>query len=69
MDSRQLNDSIIEIFQDLNEIQSMIKVLKESINNENNDISVADIDNVLEILAAKTKNASISLTKYIDSAF
>ena len=47
----------------------MIKVLKESISNENNDISVADIDNVLEILAAKTKNAGISLTKYIDSAF
>ncbi|MDD3437491.1 MAG: hypothetical protein PHC64_10105 [Candidatus Gastranaerophilales bacterium] len=69
MDTKNLNDTIIEIFQDLNEIQSMIKVLKESIQSKNNEIFLKDIDNVLEILMPKTQNSCISLNKYIDIVF
>lgn len=69
MNQIELNDFIIEIFQDLKELESMLKVLKDSAYSEKNEIEMIDIGNTLEIIVAKISNARISLNKYIDTAF
>jgi len=69
MTSADLNDSIIEILQDFSEIQSMMRVLKDGINNENSEIVMTDVGNTLEILLAKISNTQYSLDKYINTAF
>lgn len=69
MENVELNDSIIDIFQDICETESMIKVLKESVYVENGAITMSDIGNTLEIVVAKISNIKISLDKYIDVVF
>jgi hypothetical protein len=64
-----LNDFVTDIFQDFKEIESMMKVLKDSVFNENNEISMIDVGNTLEIIITKMSNTKISLDKYIDIAF
>ncbi|MDD3437083.1 MAG: hypothetical protein PHC64_08045 [Candidatus Gastranaerophilales bacterium] len=69
MNKKVQNDYIIEIFQDFCEIESLTKVLKDSINNENRLLSLPDIENTLEILITKMVNTKISLNKYINNCF
>lgn len=69
MQNKDLNDFIVDILQDFEEIQSMMKILKESVNSENKEISMTDVGNTLEILIAKISNTKHSLDKYIDVAF
>jgi hypothetical protein len=69
MKNIDLKDFITDIFQDFKEIESMMKVLKDSVFNENNEISMIDIGNTLEIIITKMSNAKHSLDKYIDIAF
>jgi len=69
MQNKNLNDFVIDILQDFDEIQSTMKILKGSINNDNNEISMTDIKNTLEILIAKMSNTKNSLNKYIDVTF
>jgi hypothetical protein len=69
MENKDLNDFIVDIFQDFKEIESMMKVLKDSVFNENNEISMIDIGNTLEIIITKMSNTKISLDKYIDITF
>lgn len=69
MNKSDLNDFVIDIFQDFNEIESMIKVLKGSVNNENSEILMADIGNTLEVIISKMTNTKISLDKYINIMF
>ena len=69
MQNKELNDFIVDILQDFCEIQSMTKILKESVYSENNEISMVDVGNTLEILVAKICNTKHSLDKYIDIAF
>lgn len=69
MDTIDLNDFITEILQDFIEIESMLKVLRDSAYNKNNDITMLDIGNTLEIIVAKISNTNSSLDKYIDVAF
>jgi hypothetical protein len=64
-----LNDFVTDIFQDLKEIESMMKVLKDSVFNENNEISMVDVGNTLEIIIAKMSDTKHSLDKYMDIAF
>ena len=64
-----LNDFAIEIIQDFNEIESITKVLKDSVCNENNEITMIDIGNTLELVISKMSNTKYSLNKYIDQAF
>ena len=61
-----LNDFIIEILQDFNEIQSITRVLKDSVYNE---ITMIDIGNTLELIISKISNTKYSLNKYIDQTF
>ena len=68
MKNTNLNDFVMDIVQDIIEIQSMTKVLKDSTNNENREIVMTDVTNSLEILIAKITNVKISLDKYIDIA-
>ena len=69
MDKLDLNDFIMEIFQDLKEIESIMKVLKDSAYNNNNESTMTDTGNALEIIIAKMSNTTISLDKYINIAF
>jgi len=69
MSKKDLNDFIVEILQDFCEIQSLIKVLKDSVCNENNEITMVDVGNTLEILVAKASSAKYALEKYADFAF
>lgn len=69
MNEIDLNDFIIEIFQDFNEIESIMKVLKDSVYNSNNECTMADIGNTLEVVIAKISNTKNSLDKYINAAF
>lgn len=69
MSNVKLNDSIVDIFQDICETESMIKVLRESLYSENGAVTMSDIGNTLEIVIAKTSNIKYSLDKYIDIAF
>lgn len=65
MQKPDLNDYIVDILQDFCEIQSSMRILKNSVSNENNEISMADIENTLEIIIAKIFNTKQSLDKYI----
>lgn len=65
MDKKARNDYIIDVFQDFCEIESLTKILKDSVNNENKLFSMSDIENTLEILITKMTNTRISLNKYI----
>lgn len=69
MDKIDLNDFIIEISQDISEIQSTLRIIRDSVCNENNEISMTDVGNILEIIIAKVSNTKISLDKYIDISF
>ena len=69
MQKTGLNDFIVDILQDFCEIQSMMKILKNSVNNQNGEISMADVENTIEIIVAKMSNTTGSLNKYIDAAF
>lgn len=69
MSEKQLNDFVVEILQDFNEIQSMMKVLKDSVISENNEITMIDVGNTLEVLVAKASNTKLSFEKYIDLVF
>jgi len=64
-----LNDFTIDILQDFIELESMLKVLRDSAYNKNNEITMLDIANTLEIIIPKLSNTKISLNKYIDTAF
>ena len=66
---KDLNDFFIEILQDFCEIQSLIKVLKDSVCSENNEITIVDVGNTLEILVAKTSGTKLALEKYLDCTF
>lgn len=69
MNKIDLNDFIINILQDFIKIESMLKVLRDSTFNENNEITMLDIGNTLEVIIAKMSNTKHSLDKYIDVAF
>lgn len=69
MQNVELNDFIIDIFQDICETESMIKILRESVYTENGAVTMSDIGNTLEIVIAKISNVKHSLDKYIDVAF
>jgi len=69
MNKKAQNDYIIDIFQDFCEIESLMKILKDSVNNENRLFSLTDIENTLEILITKMTNTNFSLNKYINSSF
>ena len=69
MKNVELNDFIVDIFQDFCETESMIKILRESVYSENGAVTMSDIGNTLEIVVAKISNIKYSLDKYIDIAF
>lgn len=69
MNNIELNDFIIEIMQDFIELESMLKVLKDSAYNERCEITMLDIANSLEVIVAKTSNTKMALNKFIDAAF
>jgi hypothetical protein len=69
MDKKVRNDYIIDVFQDFCEIESLTKILKDSVNNENKLFSMSDIENTLEILITKMSNTRISLHKYINTSY
>lgn len=69
MNKIDLNDFIINILQDFIKIESMLKVLRDSTFNENNEITMLDIGNTLEITIAKMSNTKHSLDKYVDTAY
>lgn len=69
MDNVDLNDFIIEILQDIIELESMLKVLRDSVFNENNEITMFDIGNTLEVIITKISNTKHSLNKYIDTVY
>jgi len=69
MQNVELNDFIVDIFQDICETESMIKILRESVYSENGAVTMPDIGNTLEIVIAKISNIKHSLNKYIDVAF
>jgi len=69
MDEADLNDFMIDIFQDFKEIVSMLKILKDSVFNDNVESTMIDVGNALEIIIAKMSNTKISLDKYIDIVF
>ena len=61
--------NIIDIFQSIGEQESLIRILKEAINNENDRITMPDISNALEIILSKHSNIKLSLDRYIDLSF
>lgn len=65
---KEINDFFVDITQDLNEIESILKVLKDCLNNENNEIISKDISNTLEIVISKMYNTKISLNKFAEMA-
>ncbi len=69
MEEAKLNDIIIDIFQSIGEQESLIRILKEAINNENDRITMPDISNALEIILSKHSNIKLSLDRYIDLSF
>ncbi len=69
MQNVELNDCIVDIFQDFCETESILKILKESIYAQNDAITMSDVGNTLEIVIAKVSNIKHSLDKYIDVAF
>lgn len=69
MQNVELNDFIVDIFQDICETESMMKILRESAYAENGAVTMSDIGNTLEVVVAKISNIKFSLDKYIDVAF
>ncbi len=69
MQNIELNDFIVDIFQDICETESMMKILRESVYAENGAVTMSDIGNTLEVVVAKISNIKYSLDKYIDIAF
>jgi hypothetical protein len=69
MSQKELNDYAAEIMQDYKETESMLKVLKDSVSNENSDIDFVDIGNTLEIILAKINNTNLAFEKHINTAF
>lgn len=69
MQETKLNDFISDIFQDISETESIMKVLRESLYAENDVVTMYDVGNTLEIVIAKISNIKYSLDKYIDIAF
>lgn len=69
MENIDKNDFIMDIFQDFVEIESMMKVIKDSAFNENNESTMIDLGNTLEILIAKMSNTKFSLNKFIKDTF
>ncbi len=69
MQNIELNDFIVDIFQDICETESMMKILRESVYSENGAVTMSDIGNTLEVVVAKISNIKYSLDKYIDIAF
>ena len=69
MENIDMNDFIMDIFQDFVEIESMMKVLKDSAFNENNESTMTDLGNTLEIVIAKMSNTKNSLNKFIKDTF
>ena len=69
MENIDMNDFIMDIFQDFVEIESMMKVLKDSAFNENNESTMTDLGNTLEIVIAKMSNTKNSLNKFIKDVF
>lgn len=69
MNKNDLNDFIADIFQDFMEIESLLKVLKNSVFNGENEIVMSDVANTLEIVTSKLTNTTKSLDKYINNAF
>ena len=69
MKNVELNDYIVDTFQDICETESIVKILKESIYSQNDAVTLIDIENTLEIVVAKISNIKYSLDKYIDIAF
>lgn len=69
MNKKAQNDYIADVFQDFCEIESLTKILKDSVNNENKLFLMSDIENTLEILITKMTNTRISLHKYINNSY
>lgn len=63
---KEINDFFVDIVQDFNEIASILKVLKDSLTNENNEIVFKDVANTLEIVISKMYNTKISLEKFAE---
>ena len=61
--NKETEDFIVNIIQDVDEINSILKVLKDSVNNENCEIEIYDIANSLEIIISKVYNTKIALNK------
>lgn len=61
---KEINDFFVDITQDFNEIESSLKVLKDCLTNENNEIIFKDVANTLEIIISKMHNTQISLEKF-----
>lgn len=69
MKDTELNDFFVEILQDINETQSLVRVIKDSTNNENAEITIKDINNTMELLYAKVTNIKLSFEKGINEIF
>lgn len=69
MQNKELNDFLVDILQDINEVQSLVKIIKNSTGNENAEITIKDINNTLELLDAKVTNIKISFEKVINEIF
>lgn len=63
---KEINDFFVDITQGFNEIASILKVLKDSLTNENNEIVFKDVANALEIIISKMHNTQISLDKFAE---
>lgn len=60
------SDCIVDIYQNFCEMESVLKIIKESIFNENKDITMNDIGNALEIIVSKMRENNHSLNIFID---
>lgn len=69
MDEIDLNDFIIDILQDFKEIESLLKILRDSAYNDNHESNLVDFGNALELIIAKFSNTKNSLDKYINFSF
>lgn len=64
--NNELNDFVVDIVQDFNELNSILKILKDSVNNENKEITIEDISNSLEIIISKAYSTKLSLEKCLE---
>lgn len=67
--NKNLNDFIIDIYQDNREIESFLKILQKSLKQNETEVEKVDIENSLEILISKIININKSMDKFIDMAF